>query len=40
VLENVNDVPARAIWFVVGRRLSDPRQPMFEEPAALDGRGG
>jgi transcriptional regulator with XRE-family HTH domain/quercetin dioxygenase-like cupin family protein len=33
VLANRGDVPATAIWFVVGRRQSDPRQPMFESPA-------
>jgi len=29
-LANTDDVPATAIWFVVGRRGSDPRQPSFE----------
>jgi transcriptional regulator with XRE-family HTH domain len=33
VLANRSAAPATAIWFVVGRRGSDPRQPMFESPA-------
>jgi transcriptional regulator with XRE-family HTH domain len=33
VLANRGEEPATAIWFVVGRRQSDPRQPMFESPA-------
>jgi transcriptional regulator with XRE-family HTH domain len=33
VLANRSDAPATAIWFVVGRRQSDPRQPMFDSPA-------
>jgi transcriptional regulator with XRE-family HTH domain len=33
LLANNGDVPATAIWFVVGRRASDPRQPMFDEGA-------
>jgi transcriptional regulator with XRE-family HTH domain/quercetin dioxygenase-like cupin family protein len=33
VLANNGDEPAVAIWFVVGRRQSDPRKPLFEEPA-------
>lgn len=35
VLENTTDAPAKAIWFVVGRRQSDPRKPVFEEDPAL-----
>jgi transcriptional regulator with XRE-family HTH domain len=30
LLANNGDEPATAIWFVVGRRGSDPRQPSFE----------
>lgn len=30
LLANRGDVPATAIWFVIGRRQSDPRQPSFE----------
>jgi len=30
VLANRGDVPATAIWFVVGRRQSDPRNPRFD----------
>jgi transcriptional regulator with XRE-family HTH domain len=30
LLANNGDTPATAIWFVVGRRASDPRQPIFE----------
>jgi quercetin dioxygenase-like cupin family protein len=33
VLANNTDAPATAIWFVLGRRQSDPRQPMFDSPA-------
>jgi transcriptional regulator with XRE-family HTH domain len=33
-LANRGDVPATAIWFVIGRRGSDPRQPTFEADAA------
>jgi transcriptional regulator with XRE-family HTH domain len=33
VLANNGDEPAVAIWFVVGRRQSDPRKPLFEDPA-------
>jgi len=33
VLANRSEEPATAIWFVVGRRQSDPRQPMFDSPA-------
>jgi transcriptional regulator with XRE-family HTH domain len=33
VLANRSKKPATAIWFVVGRRQSDPRQPMFDSPA-------
>lgn len=29
LLANRTDEPAVAIWFVVGRRDSDPRQPSF-----------
>jgi transcriptional regulator with XRE-family HTH domain len=32
VLANNTDDPATAIWFVLGRRQSDPRQPMFDSP--------
>jgi transcriptional regulator with XRE-family HTH domain len=35
VLENTSKAPAKAIWFVVGRRQSDPRKPVFEEDPAL-----
>jgi transcriptional regulator with XRE-family HTH domain len=28
-LANRGDIPATAIWFVIGRRQSDPRQPNF-----------
>lgn len=33
VLANNGEVPAVAIWFVVGRRQSDPRKPLFDDPA-------
>jgi transcriptional regulator with XRE-family HTH domain/quercetin dioxygenase-like cupin family protein len=33
VLANNTKKPATAIWFVLGRRQSDPRQPMFDSPA-------
>jgi transcriptional regulator with XRE-family HTH domain len=33
VLANNTDEPATAIWFVLGRRGSDPRQPTFDSPA-------
>jgi transcriptional regulator with XRE-family HTH domain/quercetin dioxygenase-like cupin family protein len=33
VLANNTDTPATAIWFVLGRRQSDPRQPTFDSPA-------
>jgi len=36
LLANNGEEAATAIWFVVGRRGSDPRQPMFEEGAATD----
>jgi transcriptional regulator with XRE-family HTH domain len=29
LLANRSDAPATAIWFVIGRRQSDPRQPTF-----------
>jgi transcriptional regulator with XRE-family HTH domain len=32
VLANNTDEPATAIWFVLGRRQSDPRQPTFASP--------
>jgi len=32
VLSNTTQEPATAIWFVIGRRQSDPRQPMFDVP--------
>jgi transcriptional regulator with XRE-family HTH domain len=35
LLENTTDTPARAIWFVVGRRQSDPRNPVFQDDPAL-----
>jgi DNA-binding XRE family transcriptional regulator/mannose-6-phosphate isomerase-like protein (cupin superfamily) len=31
LLANRSDSPATAIWFVIGRRQSDPRQPSFGE---------
>ena len=31
LLANNGDVPATGIWFVVGRRQSDPRNPVFED---------
>jgi transcriptional regulator with XRE-family HTH domain/uncharacterized RmlC-like cupin family protein len=31
LLANSGDEPATAIWFVVGRRGSDPRQPSFDD---------
>lgn len=34
LLANNGDCPATAIWFVVGRRGSDPRQPSFDEGSA------
>jgi transcriptional regulator with XRE-family HTH domain/quercetin dioxygenase-like cupin family protein len=33
LLANHTKKPATAIWFVLGRRQSDPRQPMFDSPA-------
>jgi transcriptional regulator with XRE-family HTH domain len=33
VLANNTDAPAAAIWFVLGRRQSDPRQPTFDSAA-------
>jgi transcriptional regulator with XRE-family HTH domain len=38
VLANNTEEPAAAIWFVLGRRQSDPRQPTFDSPAG-DGAG-
>ncbi len=32
VLANNGEQPATAIWFVVGRRQSDPRKPLFDDP--------
>ncbi len=31
LLANSGEVPATAVWFVVGRRGTDPRHPAFEE---------
>jgi transcriptional regulator with XRE-family HTH domain/quercetin dioxygenase-like cupin family protein len=31
MLRNPGDVPAEATWFVIGRRQSDPRSPLFGE---------
>ncbi|MBX5441421.1 MAG: helix-turn-helix domain-containing protein [Solirubrobacteraceae bacterium] len=36
LLANNGDVPATGIWFVVGRRQSDPRNPVFEETGVLE----
>jgi transcriptional regulator with XRE-family HTH domain len=36
VLANNGQVPAIAIWFVVGRRQSDPRKPLFDDPALAE----
>jgi transcriptional regulator with XRE-family HTH domain len=36
VLANNGTGPAIAIWFVVGRRQSDPRKPLFDDPAAAE----
>jgi DNA-binding XRE family transcriptional regulator/quercetin dioxygenase-like cupin family protein len=33
VLANNGQEQATAIWFVVGRRQSDPRKPLFDDPA-------
>ena len=30
LLANAGEVPATAIWFVIGRRLTDPRRPSFD----------
>jgi transcriptional regulator with XRE-family HTH domain len=39
VLANNGDEPAIAIWFVVGRRQSDPRKPLFDDPALTEASG-
>jgi transcriptional regulator with XRE-family HTH domain/uncharacterized RmlC-like cupin family protein len=40
LLANNSDEPATGIWFVVGRRQSDPRNPVFEDaPVAESTRG-
>jgi transcriptional regulator with XRE-family HTH domain len=31
MLRNVGDVPVEAVWIVIGRRESDPRQPTFSQ---------
>jgi transcriptional regulator with XRE-family HTH domain len=36
VLANNGQVTAIAIWFVVGRRQSDPRKPLFDDPALAE----
>lgn len=36
VLANNGDVPAAGIWFVIGRRQSDPRIPPFEDGEPTD----
>jgi transcriptional regulator with XRE-family HTH domain len=40
VLANNGDEPAVAIWFVVGRRQSDPRKPLFDDPALTEAAKG
>lgn len=34
-LANRGDVPAIAVWFVIGRRQSNPGQPSFDSDAGL-----
>lgn len=36
-LANRGDVPTTAIWFVIGRRASDPRQPSFSSEGDREG---
>jgi transcriptional regulator with XRE-family HTH domain len=40
LLANHADEPATAIWFVVGRRQSDPRKPVFEEAPVTESTRG
>ena len=40
LLANNSDAPATGIWFVVGRRQSDPRNPVFDDvPESSSARG-
>jgi transcriptional regulator with XRE-family HTH domain len=40
LLANNADEPATGIWFVVGRRQSDPRKPVFEETPVTESTRG